>query len=435
MKIGLISPKVNFSTKIKALQEFWYKSTDASPYRNYWSGIGSGLLTVAALTPSSHQIEFIDENIEPIDFSKSYDLVGITAMTQQSARAYAIADEFRKRRCIVVIGGIHATLLPEEAKTHADSVVVGEAESEWPKVLDDVLNNNLNPYYYSKNSAPMTSSPVPRFDLCKKYNYGLIWIQMSRGCPHDCEYCTASKIFGKKLRNKSLQQVLAEIALVRDVFPDSRIAFADDNLLVNKTILPQLLSELPKFNMRWHAQCDISIGKDDKLLDLLRKSGCTFLFIGLESLSNEGLNSIDKNGWKADQLKNYSTYIQNIQSRGIGVMGAFMIGLDSDDLTTFKRVENFIVENNLYAASITILTPLPGTRLRKRYEKENRLLPTTWEDHTGYNANHIPKLMKIDELESGLAGLYERIYRKDVYESKMVYFKKIQKEMILKGTI
>ncbi len=320
-------------------------------------------------------------------------------------------------------------MLPEEAKLHANSVVVGEAEYLWQSLLTDVENHCLKPFYHSERKVSLADSPIPRFDLCKSGNYNMVWMQMSRGCPHDCEYCTASKIFGKRFRNKDLSQVINEIQLVKNLFPESRIAFADDNILVNKRLLQPLLAELSQLDIRWHAQTDISIGKDGKLLELFRKSGCTFLFIGLESLSVEGLSSIDESGWKANQLKNYSRYIQNIQSLGIGVMGAFMIGLDSDDLSSLKRIEDFIIENNLYAASITILTPLPGTRLRRRLEAEGRILSSKWGDYTGYNVNHLPKGMTVQELETGFVDTYERIYSKDFYVKKMMYFKQIQKQL------
>ena len=358
MKICLIAPKVNFSTNIKELHKFWNEFQKDDPNRNIWSGVSTALLTIAALTPSENEIEFIDENHEIIDFSKKYDLVGISSMTPNAMRSYAIADEFRNRHIKVVLGGVHPTLLPDEAKVHCDAVVIGEAESVWKDVLDDLKNNKLKSFYQSNKLVDLTSSPIPRFDLLNGDNYKYIWLQTSRGCPHDCEYCTASKIFGKGFRRKNNDQIFKELELIKSKFGNKQFFFADDNFLAQKEKIRPLIEKLTDLHLRWNAQCDISIGQDDKFLELLKKSGCALLFIGLESISEDNLKYIDKNNWKYQQLKNYSKYIQNIQSHGIGVMGAFMVGLDSDDLSVFDRLSDFIINSHLYHSSKTILTSL-----------------------------------------------------------------------------
>ena len=144
---------------------------------------------VAALTPDKHEVEIVDENVDEIDFGKDYDLVGVSCMTQQATRAYAIADQFRKRKSKVVLGGIHPTLLPEEAKTHADSVVVGEVEYVWEKLLRDFEANRLQDFYQAEKLVDLRDSPLPRFDLLNAKKYSKVFIQASRGCPHDCEFC------------------------------------------------------------------------------------------------------------------------------------------------------------------------------------------------------------------------------------------------------
>jgi radical SAM superfamily enzyme YgiQ (UPF0313 family) len=430
MRIALISPRVNFTTNIKDLEEFWYSSNEAVPYRKLWSGVSSALLIVAALTPSSYDVQFIDENEEEIDYSEEYDLVGISAMTQQIMRAYEIADNFRKRNVTVVMGGIHPTLLPEEAIQHSDSVAIGEAEYIWDKILIDIKNGQLKQYYKSDKVVNLNDSPTPRYDLLKKYNYHQICLQTSRGCPHDCDYCSASKIYGQRYRTKSVDRVISEIKIIKNIIGDPIYFISDDNLFVDENRSVQLLEEITLLNIRWHGQCDISIGKNDNLLKLIRKSGCSFLFIGLESITMEGLINIDREGWKYKQLRNYKSYIQNIQQNGIGVMGAFMIGLDSDDISVFDKIYLFIKENDLYAASVTIITPVPGTRLRERLKKERRLLETSWENYTGYNINFRPQKMTIREMEVGIVQLYQKIYQKDLFYKKMKYFKEIQKRLI-----
>jgi radical SAM superfamily enzyme YgiQ (UPF0313 family) len=430
MRIVFISPKVKFNTSICQLNTFWEGLNKVSPNSNLWFGVSTALLTVAALTPSKYDINFIDENVQEIDFSVEYDLVAISLMTQQAFRAYYLAREFKKRKAIVVLGGIHASLLPKEAILNADSIVIGEAEYVWEKVIKDFENNALQKYYLSDKEVNLNDSPIPRYDLMEKNKYKYINIQASRGCPHNCDYCTASKIFGFKYRNKSINQVINEIKIIKKTFKDPFIAFSDDNLLVNRGWSIELLQELSELKIRWHAQSDISIGNNDQLLSLMKKSGCNFVFIGIETVTKEGLYTLDKKKWKMKQLDNYSGYIKNIQDHGIGVIGSFMLGLDSDDKKIFNKIQRFVTDNLLYGSSYTILTPYPGSKIREQFKKENRLLSDSWEQYTGYNVVFNPKNIKKEDLEKGIVSLYLNTYTKENYENKMKYFKSVQKKLI-----
>jgi len=305
MKIVLISPRSDFLSKNPEFNNFWNNSKYTAIYRERWSGISPGLLVIAALTPSSYDIEIIDENIESLDLTKKYDLVGITAMTHQSIRAYQIADHFKKNNVKVIIGGIHATVLPDEAKKHADSVVVGEAEYLWPELLSDLNHKTLKPFYRSNKIVDLKDTPIPRYDLIKSKNYKSIWIQTSRGCPHDCEFCAATNVYGKQCRYKSVDQILKEIEFVSSNYKNVTIAFSDDNFLANKKRAKVLFKRLSLLNIRWVAETDISIAEDSQFLHQLRSSGCIMLFVGLESLSEEGLKNIDKQNWKYKKLKFY----------------------------------------------------------------------------------------------------------------------------------
>jgi radical SAM superfamily enzyme YgiQ (UPF0313 family) len=350
MKIGLISPRASFVEANKYLREFW---SSTPPPRSYQESIGLGLLVVGALTPEKHEVELVDENVDEIDFAQKYDLVGVSCLTtQQATRAYAVADEFRKRRRKVVIGGVHPTLLPEEAKAHADSVVVGEAEYLWGKVLHDCENHRLQDFYKCEEPVDMKDSPVPRFDLVDPKKYTAVAIQTSRGCPHDCEFCTTPKLFGRKYKEKSTEQILREIEYVKSLFGSVRYWFFDDNFFVNKNQRRQLLQQLAGLNIVWGAITDISIAEDDDLLSLARRSGCRTLFIGFESLKGGNLWHIEK--WKHSYLNKYSEYIRRIQSHGIGVHGAFIVGFDEDDASTFDTIVEFVLENNLYGADISL---------------------------------------------------------------------------------
>ena len=432
MRIALISPRGSFFGKNEEFYDFWESSIDSKAYRDRWSGISSGLLIVAALTPPAYQIDFIDDNVDTIDFTARYDLVGISGTTQQAPRAYEIADEFRKKGITVVMGGIHATVLPQEAKEHSDSVVVGEAEHVWPILIDDFGKGLLKPYYRSERPIELKDSPIPRYDLLDKDKYRIFWVQTTRGCPHDCEFCAASKIYGSRYRTKGIAQVVKEIETIKRHVGDFRLYFADDNLFVNKRFYLPLLEKMAQLKMKWMAQTDIAVARNNELLEMLRRSGCIFLFIGLESLTEEGLRSIDKHGWKLKHLHRYSDYVQNIQQHGIGVQGAFIVGLDSDDPSVFDKVIEFVNANHLYGVQVTIVTPLPGTRLRERLERENRILSNDWGNYTGWDVNFVPKGMTAKQLERGLVTVYRAVTSREVFLKNMKYFKQIERNLLQK---
>lgn len=427
MKIALISPK-GLLAKDKQLAGFWEKSLEEYGFRRSLTGFSSGLLVVATLTPRSCKLEFIDENFDKVDFSKDYNLVAITCMTQQATRAYEIADRFRRKSVKVVIGGIHASVAPDEAKAHADSVVIGEAEGVWGDVLKDLKKSGLKPFYKSVRPVDMTRVPLPRYDLVNSNHYKIVWIQTTRGCPIDCEFCSASKIFGLQLRHKTINQVIKEIELVRRIWTCPQISFADDNMLMDRKYARELAEALAPLNIRWFAQSDISVAEDEDFLALLHKSGCSILFIGFESVNKESMRSTDKYGFKHRRVESYKESVNKIQRNGIGVMGAFMVGFDGDDSSIFKKTADFIVDNCLYAAQITVLTPLPGTRLRERLAGEGRLLPRSWDSYTFLDVNFMPRKMSPEELQGGLFDIYKRVYSKDAAIKRSKFFKKVFKE-------
>lgn len=432
MKIALISPKGAFLSKNKALIEFIQNSEEMQTYlKHYWAGFSTALTAIATVTPPGFDIEVIDENFKEINFDKHYDLVGVTAVTQQAIRAYKIMDEFRKRNIKVVMGGIHATVMSMEAKKHADSIVIGEGEILWPELLKDFQNNRLKQFYSTDKLVKVKEIPTLRYDLLRENPYKKIWIQSSRGCPIDCDFCVASKIYGSKYRHKSVEQIIKEIILIRKIWPDSKIGFGDDNIFKDKRYSYELLKELKKLQIKWDAQSDISIGRDDKFLKNLRESGCSVLFIGFESVISENLKKIDKSSWKFRQIENYSDSIKRIQSHGIGILGAFIIGFDNDNKSIFKKTADFIIKNNLIGAQITALTPLPGSRLRDRLEKEKRVLnDKSWDVYTGWDVVFIPKKMSSLELQDGLLDIYSRVYSAENRIRRAKYFKKVYLDLL-----
>lgn len=398
------------------------------------SSISNGLMIVAALTPDAFEVRLIDETIEPIHFDEPFDLIGISAMTQQSLRAYEIADRFREKGTYVVIGGTHATLLPEEAKAHCDTVVIGEGEPLWPAFIRDFLEGTPAPFYREEHPGTfdLKESPVPRYDLLKAERYKMMWIPAARGCTRDCEFCAASKLYSSRYRHKSVEQIVEEVKTVKGLNPRALIAIDDDNLSMDKRFARRLAEALIPLNVRWMCTADVSIAEDEELLKLLYRSGCGMVYIGFESISEKSLDSVDRSNWKAKQVKDYPKAIHKIQSYGIGVWGSFVVGFDNDEGSIFQDMEEFIVANNLYAVYVGILTPFPGTRLRERLKREGRLLDTDWSHYTLADVNYVPRRMTCEELEEGHYRLFKNVLAPEVRRKKRTYFREIYKKNKLK---
>lgn len=426
MKVALILPKgaVGTNEEFKAI---WRDAGYPAPDRYMFSGFPLGLLVFAALLPGSYDLEFIDEDFQRVDFEEPYDLVAVSATTQKVQRAYEIGDLFRHRGIPVIMGGIHPTVMPEEAKAHCDSVVVGEVEGIISELLQDIESGDLKPFYHNRTVVDITRSPIPRYDLVDPDNYGLIWVQTARGCPHDCDFCAATKVYGSRYRHKELNQVLREVEVVRDIWKHSLLAFADDNMFVNRRYSTELLRSLIPMKLRFIAQSDISVGEDAELLTILRQAGCIALYVGLESVSGKSLAGIDKYNWKKGKQKEYSRLIGNIQSSGIGVVGSFILGLDGDPQSVFEDTARFIIDNNLYASAINILTPLPGTRLREKMEREGRVLAVPWDRYSYWNVTYKPRQFSPDQLRDGLSYVYKKVYSPDVRRNVGEHFKAIYK--------
>lgn len=430
MKIGLIHPK-GITLREERLEKIIQTTDNVKNFwDNYIDAAGSSLAVIASLTPSDNEVKIIDDAFETIDFDEKFDVVGISTMTPQSARAFEIADTFRKKGVTVVIGGIHATVMPKETKEHCDSVFVGEAEDTWPLFIDDFKNGKISEIYKATKPVDLTKLPIPRYDLLKRKSYALIWIQTSRGCPHDCEFCGSSRVYGFRFRHKSIEQIVNEVSLVHKLWPNARKCFGDDNFFVDRTFSKKLLTHLERLNFRWFAQTDISIAKDEMLLNAARKAGCTTLFVGFETVSKKSLASINRNSWKSKYLETYPEVVRKIQSKGIGVAAGFIIGFDNDTKETADDIINFIIDNNVFITQMAILTPVPGTRLYERLQKEGRLLNIPWRYNPGSEVRFIPKNMTVEELEAAFRKIYKKIFSREIRIKVLNHFKDIYKNLI-----
>ncbi|MEK6645696.1 MAG: radical SAM protein [Candidatus Firestonebacteria bacterium] len=372
-----------------------------------YSAMIASIPVIAALTPEDVNIIIKDENIEDINFDEKVDLVGISANTSLATRAYEIADEFRKRNVQVVIGGIHTSMLPEEGLLHADTIVKGEAENIWKQVIEDFKNNNLKKIYESPEKPDINLSPIPRYDLLnnKKYNFHIL--QTTRGCPYNCEFCSVQTYFGKKYRCKSVEKVIKEIEFVNSI-DKKLIFFCDDNFLVDKKRAKELLKAMIPLKTPYTIQATIEIYEDDELLDLLVASGCLSILIGFESINQKNLAEVHKgNQYKVDL---YYKAIGKIQSKGIIILGSFIFGFDDDDINVFERTVNFIKDSGIGNCFVNILTPLPGTQLFFKLEKEKRILNKSWAYFDCCHVCYKPKNMSEKDLENGYCWAFQELF-------------------------
>jgi len=362
------------------------------------------LPTIAGLTDDRFDVSIVDDNIEDIDYDIKTDLVGITTMTALAPRAYEIAREFRKRGIPVIIGGIHASMLPEEASQYADCVLIGEAEGVWPTALDDFIHGRLKKTYRGTGQHSLVNLPKPRLDLLKRDRYFSSSLLMaSRGCPHDCHYCSVTTFWGKGFRYRPISEVIEELQSLEG----RMVFFADDNLYGNKVYAKKLFREMIPLRKKWSCQGDSLIANDAELLRLAAESGCQWIFIGIESISEKNLALMRKSFNKVRQFKES---FKKIHDAGINIFGSFIFGLDEDDKNVFKDTVDFAIDAKLDAANFYILTPLPGTKLFQEMKDAGRLLHTEWDK---YDANHVvfkhPKLTS-EELLSGLIFAYKYFY-------------------------
>jgi radical SAM superfamily enzyme YgiQ (UPF0313 family) len=357
-----------------------------------------GLTLLASLFPKDYEVRIINEAIEEIDFNAGVDLVGITGLTCVIKRAYTIADRFRERGIKVILGGVHPSLLPQEAKEHADSVFIGEAEGVFDKVIKDVEAGELKPFYKNREWSDLRGMPLPRRDLLgKRYGLFLKAIETTRGCPNRCEFCSIPTINGKRYRTRPLEEVDQELSSIIKKRGEY-LFLADDNVTAKEDYAFGLFEIFKHHRVKWMAFSTVQIAKNEELLKKAQESGCISLFLGFESLLQENLDSISK---RFVHTKELSELVKTIQGHRIGIHGSFIFGFDGDDPGVFKKTVEFVQKNNIELPTFSILTPFPGTPLRKRLEEEGRIFDHDWSHYDMSHAVFIPKEMTVQELQEG----------------------------------
>lgn len=370
------------------------------------------LLMLAAYTPPGFVIEILDEAFDDIDYDCGADIVGITCMTPLAPRAYEIGAEFRRRGVVVVLGGIHVSMLPDEAQGYADSVVIGEGEEIWPGLLTDFIAGRLQLRYTAADRPELSDLREPRRDLLHN-KYFVQTVQTSRGCPHNCRFCSVTRFNGGHFRMRSIDKVIAEI----EALPDKRLFIIDDNIIGAGDACTKrafaLFDRLRHCRKEWGGQTCLNIVEQDGLLAAAAKSGAKAFLIGFESLHEASLTRFNKKVNLRPTTRNFKEAIHKIQDHGIAVIGGFIFGADEDTLDTFRTTLDFIFDSGIDAVQLSIQTPLPGTGLYQDLAEAQRLLltdyPRDWEAYNIFEPVFQPKNISPDDLYRGLIEAYRQV--------------------------
>jgi len=326
------------------------------------------LPTIAALTPGHYNIRIIDEEIEDLPGGIIPDIVGITTLAATARRAFELGDKFRRQGVKVVYGGPYASFKSEEALKHGDSVVVGEAEGKWEQCLADFESGKLKPVYSSDSFIEYKKQAPPRWDLVNMKRIFQVAIQVSRGCPFNCDFCLVSKNFGRKMRYREIENVVEEIKAA----PSKYFFFVDDNLTIHKKYAKDLMRAIIPLGISWGCMCSIDVADDDELLQLMAEAGCFNILVGFESLNPESLDETHKHHNRGGKF--YAEAIRKIHAAGIHINASFVVGFDNDGLEAFDRIFDFTFEHSLPYVNLHLLNAPPGTELHKKLEAEGRLL-------------------------------------------------------------
>ena len=362
-----------------------------------------GLHIIASLTPEDIEVSVVDEQIGGIDFSQDFDLVGISCMTAAAHRGYQLADRYRQKGSKVVLGGIHPTILPEEAIQHADAVVIGEAEGCWGNVIADFRKNKLRSFYHVP-APDLSRSPFPRRDLqIDKALFNCVGLVTTRGCPYACEFCSVTDYYGGEIRHRPVSMV------VEDITQSGSKAFLilDDNVAGHPVYSKQLFEALIPLGIQWVGQSSISLAKDKEMLRLCRLSGCAALFFGVESVSPASLIGLKKS---LKSIEETEEAVKIIQDNGIAFHPSIILGFDTDTKAIFDDTLEFLARTGLPTMALHVLTPYPGTRLYRRFKDQGRIISDDWSHYDHRTVVFRPKNMTPEELAEGHRYVQSEFY-------------------------
>ena len=393
------------------------------------------------LTPKHWQVDIIDETQEPaindagdITFGGA-DLVGITSVSYQANRAYQIATACKKRGISVIMGGIHATSYPEEAAKYVDCVVIREAVTLWENIITDFDKGCLQKRY-DGGLTPMEIYHGLRSDrafLKDKYKYRYSGIITTAGCPFSCEFCSVPQFQGKKYRERPIEDVLDELESIKGQYRG--LILTDENFYGHGKKSNERVRDLFKgmvergIYQNWFGFTSLNIYKDDETLDYMVKSGCVGVLIGIESINEEALKTMNKNVNLRISIEKYFGAIENIRKHGLAVWGTMVFGNDADTPETFKQVADFVLDSHVDIMTCGILCPFINTPLYMRLKGDGRLFrtnfPEDWKYYTSHHLTYILKNMSLQELIDGFQYLFDKIYSTEVLRKRFQNAKEI----------
>jgi len=387
------------------------------------------LAMIASLTPDLYTIRLIDEAHEPVPYGHDCQLALIVGLTHHMPNVYHIADRLRSEGTKVILGGFHVTALPDEALEHADSAILGEAETVWEEVLDDFSKGSLKKHYIGQETD-LARLPDMRRDLLNRkfYHPGEI-IETSRGCAVGCTFCGVQNFFGRRYRGRPPEAIRKELMTIfgprppqtkwktwlaqhwhPDIpyFIERRLLYVmDSNFVSDFRHARAVLQVFKDCDIRWYGHASFNLTRDESMLNLMAESGCIGVNIGFESLSQKTIDSMRK---FPNRTVEYADSIRRLHERDIGVMGTFIVGFDEETPAVFDRIAEFAIENRLETAFTLILTPLPGTPLYDQMESQGRIFSRNWSDYDHGSVTFFPQQMTPEQLHWGMRSAWRKIY-------------------------
>lgn len=365
------------------------------------------LTALAGLIPDSDiEWRLVDGSVEDIPMDVDADLVGISVITGTACDSYRIADHYRERGAKVVLGGVHVTMLPDEAAEHADAIAVGFAERTWPQIVSDVRAGRLQQVYREEafHDDLLVGLPPPRRDLQRKNRYMMPnTVYATRGCSRRCDFCSVPVMCPTQIK-RPVADIVDEVRAVRSRY----LAFNDVSLVDDVEYGKELLTALIPLRKKWGGLATTEVADDPELLELLERSGCSYLLLGFESVNQQVLQDIRKQFNKAAAYRETMTALH---SHGISVQGCFVFGFDSDDPSVFRDTVEQVQDMRLDIPRYSIYTPYPGTTLFKRLEEQQRILSYNWDDYDTMHVVYQPKQMTPEELYDGFKWAYRETFR------------------------
>ena len=364
------------------------------------------LTTLAALVPEDvdAEVTIYDETAGKIPLDIEAELIGITCITGTAPRCYAFADYYRKKGKTVFMGGVHPSMLPNEAAEHADVVFTGFSEQTFPKFIYDYINGNYQKFYHQNSDFTIEGRPIPKRELLNSKRYITTkTVEAIRGCCHTCSFCAYPAAFGKTVYKRPVKEVVAEI----EALDTKHVLFPDVNLITDRKYAIELFTALIPLKVMWLGLVTSSVGIDDELITLFRKSGCKGLLIGFESITQESQKYIHKG---VNQVDNYVTLMKRLHDNGILVQGCFAFGGDEEDESVFDRTVEMVIKAKIDLPRYSILTPFPKTQYFDQLEKEGRIIERNWAMYDVQHCVFQPKLMTKEQLEEGTDRAWRATY-------------------------